>query len=37
VTGPLDLTGEMSMRSADLLRTMNGLGQFKVGAGRVVG
>jgi AsmA family/AsmA-like C-terminal region len=37
VTGPLDLIGEMSMRSADLLRTMNGLGQFKVGAGRVVG
>jgi len=37
VTGPLDLTGAMSMRSADLLRTMNGLGQFKVGAGRVVG
>lgn len=37
VSGPLDLTGEMSMRSADMLRTMNGAGQFKVGAGRVVG
>jgi uncharacterized protein involved in outer membrane biogenesis len=37
VTGPLDLTGEMSMRSADVLRTMNGSGQFKVGGGRVVG
>ncbi|HEV8227454.1 MAG TPA: AsmA family protein [Methylomirabilota bacterium] len=37
VTGPLDLTGEMSMRSADVLRTMNGAGQFKIGAGRVVG
>ena len=37
VSGPLDLTGELSMRSADVLRTMNGTGQFKVGAGRVVG
>jgi hypothetical protein len=37
VTGPLDLTGEMSMRSADVLRTMNGSGQFKVGAGKVIG
>lgn len=37
VSGPLDLTGEMSMRSADALPTMNGVGQFKVGAGRVVG
>jgi uncharacterized protein involved in outer membrane biogenesis len=37
VSGPLDLTGEMSMRSVDMLRTMNGVGHFKVGAGRVVG
>ena len=37
VTGPLDLTGAMSMHAPDMLRTMNGSGQFKVGAGRVVG
>jgi hypothetical protein len=37
VSGPLDLTGQLSLRTADLLRTMNGTGQFKVGAGRVIG
>lgn len=37
VSGPLDLTGELSMRAADPLRTMNGTGQLKIGAGRVVG
>jgi len=37
VSGPLDLGGELSMRAADMFRTMNGAGQFKIGAGRVVG
>lgn len=37
VSGPLDLGGELSMRTADVWRTMNGIGQFKIGAGRVVG
>jgi uncharacterized protein involved in outer membrane biogenesis len=37
VTGPLDLTGELSMRTADLFRRMNGTGRFRVGPGRVVG
>ena len=37
VSGPLDLTGQLSMRTADVFRTMNGTGQFKVGRGRVIG
>jgi hypothetical protein len=37
VSGPLDLEGELSMRTADLWRTMNGTGRFTVGSGRVVG
>jgi hypothetical protein len=37
VSGPLDLDGELSMRTADLWRTMNGTGRFTVGSGRVVG
>ncbi len=37
VSGPLDLTGEVSGRPADLLRTMAGQGQLKIGAGKVVG
>jgi len=37
VSGPLDLTGQLSMRTADVFRTMNGTGQFKVGQGRVIG
>ncbi len=37
VSGPLDLTGQLAMRTADVFRTMNGTGQFKVGSGRVIG
>ena len=37
VSGPLDLTGELSLRAGDPLRTMNGTGRLKIGAGRVVG
>lgn len=37
VSGPLDLTGQLAMRPADVFRTMNGTGQFKVGSGRVIG
>src|SRR5439155_1086248 len=37
ISGPLDLTGVLSMRTADMWRSMNGAGEFKVGAGRVVG
>jgi hypothetical protein len=37
VSGPLDLGGELSMRTADMLGTMNGAGRFRIGAGRVVG
>jgi len=37
VSGPLDLGGDLSMRSADMFGTMNGAGRFKIGAGRVVG
>lgn len=37
VSGPLDLTGELSARPANVLGTMNGQGQLKIGAGKVVG
>ena len=37
VSGPLDLGGELSMRTADLWRSMNGTGRLKIGKGRVVG
>ena len=37
ISGPLDLTGALSMRTADMWRSMNGAGEFKVGAGRVIG
>jgi AsmA protein len=37
VTGPMDMTGEASMRSADPYRTMNGSGQLRIGPGKVVG
>jgi len=37
VSGPLDLTGRLSLRATDPLRTMSGTGQLKIGAGRVVG
>jgi hypothetical protein len=37
VAGPLDLSGELAMRTADTWRTMNGTGRFAVGQGRLVG
>ncbi len=37
ISGPLELTGALSMRAADLWHTMNGAGQFKIGAGKVIG
>ncbi len=37
VSGSLDLTGELSAHPANVLRTMNGQGQLKIGAGKVVG
>ncbi|HET9925033.1 MAG TPA: AsmA family protein [Methylomirabilota bacterium] len=37
VTGPLDLTGEASLRPPETLPTLNGAGRLAIGAGRVVG
>jgi len=37
VTGPLDLTGEMTTRPPETLPTLNGTGRLHIGAGRVVG
>jgi hypothetical protein len=37
VTGPLDLTGEASLRMPETLSTLNGAGRLSIGAGRVVG
>ncbi len=37
VTGPLDLTGNASTRTSDLLNTLNGDGQLKIGPGKIVG
>ncbi len=37
VTGPLDLTGEMSLRLPEALPTLTGSGRLSIGAGRVVG
>jgi hypothetical protein len=37
VTGPLDLTGEASLRLPEALPSMNGSGRLAIGAGRVVG
>jgi hypothetical protein len=37
VAGPLDLGGELAMRTADTWRTLNGTGRFTVGSGRLVG
>jgi uncharacterized protein involved in outer membrane biogenesis len=37
VTGPLDLTGRLSLRLDDLWKTLNGQGQMKIGPGQVVG
>lgn len=37
VSGPLDLTGELTARPGDPWRTLAGQGQLRIGAGRVVG
>jgi uncharacterized protein involved in outer membrane biogenesis len=37
VTGPLDLTGTLTLSSNDPLRTLSGSGRIHVGAGKVVG
>jgi len=37
VTGPLDLTGEASLRLPEMLPTLNGSGRLRIGAGRVIG
>ena len=37
VSGPLDLTGEISGRPGNLMSTMAGHGQLKIGPGKVVG
>ena len=37
VTGPLDLTGEASVRLPETLATLSGSGRLHIGAGRVIG
>ena len=37
VTGPLDLTGEATMRLPEPLPTLNGSGRLQIGGGRVIG
>jgi AsmA protein len=37
ITGPLDLTGGLAFDAADMLNTLTGPGQMKVGRGKVVG
>jgi hypothetical protein len=37
VTGPLDLTGALTLTPTDPARTLSGSGQFRIGAGKVVG
>ena len=37
VTGPLDLTGEATLRLPEALPTLNGSGRLQIGAGRVIG
>jgi AsmA protein len=37
VTGPMDLTSEVSMLATDPWRTASGSGRFRIGAGRVTG
>ena len=37
ITGPLDLTGGLEFDAADMLNTLTGPGQMKVGRGKVVG
>ncbi|MEX2223296.1 MAG: AsmA family protein [Candidatus Rokuibacteriota bacterium] len=37
VTGPLELTGEATLRLPEALATLNGSGRLQIGAGRVIG
>ncbi|MGH7306091.1 MAG: AsmA-like C-terminal region-containing protein [Candidatus Rokuibacteriota bacterium] len=37
VSGPLDLTGALSTNTSDLLNTLGGSGQLRIGPGKVVG
>jgi len=37
VTGPMDLTGEASLRAADPWRTLSGSGRLRIGPGKVMG
>jgi hypothetical protein len=37
VTGPLDLTGTLSMRGKEMLKTLSGSGRLAIGPGKVVG
>src|SRR5206468_8759636 len=37
VTGPMDLTGEASLRANDPWRTVSGSGRFRIGPGKLVG
>jgi hypothetical protein len=37
VTGPLDLSGTLSFEARDMLGTLTGPGQFRIGSGKVVG
>jgi hypothetical protein len=37
ITGPLDLTGALSFQARDMLNTLSGPGQLRVGNGKVVG
>ena len=37
VSGPLDLTGTLGLRPADGVKTLSGRGQFRLGAGKIVG
>jgi hypothetical protein len=37
VTGPMDLTGEASMRAGDPWRTVSGSGRLRIGPGKVTG
>ncbi len=37
ITGPLDLTGELTFDAHDMLNTLSGPGQLRVGRGKVVG
>ena len=37
VTGPLDLIGQTSARLSEMWTTLNGVGQLRLGPGKVVG